>query len=153
MNKPQYTLSMSYPVLVGAGYLLLYFHVIADLVSDWTSDPNFSHGFMVPLVSLYMVWHKKYILETMDRQPSNSGFLILGGGMVIYIVGNLGAELFFMRLSMIIALAGIIASYFGLRVLRVLAVPLAYLLLMIPVPAIIWNQIAFPLQLFVVSVP
>ncbi len=148
MKTSQYALSMGPPVLIGAGYLLVYFHVIAGLVSDWASDPNFSHGFMVPFVSLYMVWHKKYILETIDRQPSNSGFFILGAGMILYIVGNLGAELFLMRISMIIALAGIIVSCFGLRVLRVLVVPLSYLLLMIPVPAIIWNQIAFPLQLF-----
>ncbi len=150
MEKSQYTRSRSiiYPILVGAAYVFLYWHVMTDLASDWACDPNFSHGFIVPLVFLYMVQHKKHMLEAIDKKPSNLGFVILGTGMLIYIVGDLGAELFFMRISMIIALAGIIASYFGIKVLGLLAVPLAYLLLMIPVPAIIWNQIAFPLQLF-----
>ncbi len=148
MEKSKQSLSIIYPILVGSAYVFLYWHVMADLASDWASDPNFSHGFIVPLVFLYMVWHRKYTLEAADRKTSNRGFLILGAGVVIYIVGNLGAELFFMRISMIISLAGIIAVYAGFRVLAILAVPLAYLLLMIPVPAIIWNQIAFPLQLF-----
>ncbi len=150
MKKLPYTLdrSMIWPILVGAVYVFLYRNVMAELASDWACDPNFSHGFIVPLVFLYMVWHRKYVLEKTDKQPSNWGFPILGGGMAIYIVGNLGAELFFMRISMIISLAGIIAVYAGVRVLAILLVPLAYLLLMIPVPAIIWNQIAFPLQLF-----
>ncbi len=140
--------SITYPILVGAAYVFLYWHVMADLASDWSCDPNFSHGFIIPLVFLYMIRHKKHTLEAIDKQPSNWGFLILGMGMVVYIVGYLGAELFFMRISMIITLTGIIAVYAGFRVLTILALPLAYLLLMIPVPAIIWNQIAFPLQLF-----
>ena len=66
----------------------------------------------------------------------------------MYIAGNLGAELFLMRTSMIITIAGIIAFSFGTNMLKALVVPLSYLIMMIPIPAIIWNKIAFPLQLF-----
>ena len=66
--------------------------------------------------------------------------------------GNLGAELFLMRTSMIITLAGIIAFSFGTAMLKAVAVPLCYLIMMIPIPAIIWNKIAFPLQLFAAGI-
>ena len=72
--------------------------------------------------------------------------------MMVYMAGNLGAELFLMRTSMIITLAGIIAFSFGTAMLKAVAVPLCYLIMMIPIPAIIWNKIAFPLQLFAAGI-
>ena len=77
-----------------------------------------------------------------------AGIFIIIFGMMVYMAGNLGAELFLMRTSMIITLAGIITFNFGTAILKAVAVPLCYLIMMIPIPAIIWNKIAFPLQLF-----
>ncbi len=129
-------------------FYFLYHKAIAALIFDWSVDPNFSHGFLVPFVALYMVWYKKNELAQISHESSLSGFFIIVLGMLVHVAGNVGSELFLMRFSMIITLAGIIIFYFGLKMFMKVLVPVAYLIIMIPIPAILWNKIAFPLQLF-----
>lgn len=146
----KYVLFHVLPLILIFGFL--YHKAIAKLVSDWSTDPNFSHGFLVPLVALYMVWYKKNEISITPQEPSKSGILIIVLGMLIHIAGNVGAELFLMRFSMIITLSGISVYYYGIKIFRKILVPVAYLILMIPIPAIIWNKIAFPLQLFAAKI-
>ncbi|MGM0644736.1 MAG: exosortase/archaeosortase family protein [Thermodesulfobacteriota bacterium] len=134
-------------ILVSA-FGAVYSHTISKLVKDWSIDPNFSHGFLIPVVALYMIWHNKESLQQIPARPVNSGILIIILGMLAHIAGNLGAELFVQRVSMLITLFGAVLFLHGFRMCKALLVPLFYLLLMIPIPSIIWNKIAFPLQLF-----
>ena len=134
--------------LIAAAFVLLYWSTLKDLIGDWFNDPNFSHGFLIPFVAAYMIWYRQNHLRQIPWKSSISGIFIIVFGMMIYMAGNLGAELFLMRISMIITLSGIIAFGFGTPMLKALTVPLCYLIMMIPIPAIIWNKIAFPLQLF-----
>lgn len=129
-------------------FCLLYHHTIFKLISDWSSDPNFSHGFLIPFVALYMVWYKQAEISKISSDSSKTGVFIIILGMLIHIAGVVGAELFLMRFSMVITLAGIIIYYHGFRMFKKVLVPVAYLIMMIPIPAILWNKIAFPLQLF-----
>jgi exosortase len=129
-------------------FYFLYHKAIAALIFDWSVDPNFSHGFLIPFVALYMVWYKKNELSLISHEPSKAGLFIILLGMLIHIAGNVGSELFLMRFSMIITLAGIIIYYYGFKMFWKVMIPVAYLIIMIPIPAILWNQIAFPLQLF-----
>lgn len=131
-----------------AAFALLYHHTIVKLVNDWSTDDNFSHGFLVPIIAGYMIWHYRERLARISIQSSYWGYLLLLGGMLFHIAGNIGAELFIQRFSIILTLMGLTAILFGVDVLKKTLVPLLYLLLMIPIPAIIWNKIAFPLQLF-----
>lgn len=134
-------------LVIMAGFGLLYHHTLAKLMSDWSTDPNFSHGFLIPLISLYMVWYIQADIRSTRVAPSNWGLAVFVLGMLVHIAGNVGAELFLMRFSMIITLSGILIYGLGIPMFRTLLVPVAYLIMMIPIPAIIWNQIAFPLQL------
>lgn len=129
-------------------FALLYHHTIAKLVSDWSTDANFSHGFLVPLIAAYMIWHYRERLANIPVRSNAWGYLLLAGGMLAHIAGNIGAELFVQRFSIILTLMGLTVIFFGIQVFKHTFVPLIYLLLMIPIPAIIWNKIAFPLQLF-----
>nr|WP_321399844.1 exosortase [uncultured Desulfobacter sp.] len=139
-------------LLVSATFTFLYWTTIKDLIWDWFNNPNFSHGFLIPFVVGYMVWHKQNNLRQIKKKSSISGFFIIILGLSVFVSGNLGAELFLMRTSMIITLAGILAFSFGMDILKALAVPVCYLIMMIPFPAIIWNKIAFPLQLFAAKI-
>jgi exosortase len=94
-----------------------------------------------------MVHIKKGQLAKITIQPSNIGLLVIIFGMFIFIVGNLGAELFTMRSAIVITIVGLCIYLLGIQITTVIAVPLAYLMFMVPLPAIIWNKIAFPLQL------
>nr|NJM02518.1 exosortase/archaeosortase family protein [Desulfobacula sp.] len=134
--------------ILAAVFLFVYQKAILKLISDWSTDPNFSHGFLIPFVALYMIWYKKNELAEISLKPSLTGIIAIIGGMLIHMAGNLGSELFLMRFSMIITLSGIIIYFCGFEIFKRILVPVAYLIMMIPIPSILWNQVAFPLQLF-----
>jgi len=125
----------------------LYGSTLAHLVSQWRHDPNFSHGFFVPLFSAFVMWQERGRLRHIAPKPAWPGQLILAFALCILIVGQLGAELFLARVSLLFLGAGLIVLFLGWKFLRALSFPLAFLLLMIPIPTIIFNQITFPLQL------
>jgi exosortase len=135
-------------VAVIAGLLLwLYFPTLRHLVGQWWSDPDFSHGFFVPLFSAFVIWQERSRLTALDIRPSWWGLLLLGFGMCLLVVGQLGADIFLPRLSLLIVLASLIGLFLGWKFFRALLFPWAFLFLMIPVPAIIFSHITFPLQL------
>jgi exosortase len=127
--------------------LWLYGPTLAHLLAQWWHDPNFSHGFFVPLFSAFVVWQERGRLAQLSVQPSWAGLGIMIPALLILVVGQMGAELFLARFSMLLLLAGLIVLFLGWNFLRALYLPLTFLVLMIPVPAIVFNQITFPLQL------
>lgn len=133
--------------VLGLLTLALYGSVLGHLIAQWWQDPNFSHGFFVPLFSLFVVWQERVRLTRLNSKPSWIGLGMMVFGMCMLIVGQMGAELFLARSSLLIVLAGLIVLFYGWVLFRALLFPWAFLLLMIPLPAIIFNQITFPLQL------
>ncbi len=127
--------------------LWLYGPTLARLVLQWWRDPNFSHGFFVPLFSAFVVWQERSRLLRMPPRPSWPGLLILACALATLIVGQMGAELFLSRSSLILALAGLTILFLGWNFIRALFFPWAFLVLMVPIPSVIFNQITFPLQL------
>lgn len=134
--------------LVCAAIVGVYFPVLSSLVRQWAGDENYSHGFIIIPFAVYFAWQKRQALAATPAQPSAAGLLFVGGSLLVLLAGLLGAELFLTRISLIGVLAGSIWFLFGWKHVRLLAFPLLFLILMIPLPAMIFNQIAFPLQLF-----
>jgi exosortase len=136
------------PFILVVGLLVaLYARVGIKLVIDWYNIADYSHGFLVPLFSLFLLWDKrKQIAETPVRQ-SWGGLPLVVLGLIVLILGIYGVDLFTSRLSFVILLSGLIWTFFGGAMLRQLQFPIFVLLLAIPFPAIIFNQITFPLQL------
>jgi len=134
-------------MILGGLLLWLYFPTLTHLVDQWWTDPNFSHGFFVPLFSGFVIWHERSRLARLSLHPSWWGVAFLVFGLCLLIVGQMGAELFLSRVSLLINLAGLIVFFLGWNWFRALLFPGAFLLLMIPIPAIVFNQITFPLQL------
>jgi len=133
--------------VLGALCLWLYWSTLARLLGQWWHDPNFSHGFFVPLFSIFVVWQGRDRLARIWPRPSWWGLLVLAFAMCTLIVGQMGAELFLSRSSLLLVLAGLIVLFLGWNFFRATLFPWAFLILMIPIPAIIFNQITFPLQL------
>jgi exosortase len=127
--------------------LWLYWPTLARLFQQWGTDNNFSHGYFVPLFSGFVIWQDRARLAQVVRRPSWSGLALIVLGLVLLIVGQMGAELFLSRSSLLILLAGLVILFAGWNVFRALLFPWAFLFLMIPIPAIIFNQITFPLQI------
>ncbi len=133
--------------LLAAAFAILYRDVVPKLVHDWWTDDNYSHGFLIAPLALYFVWERRDRLAAARFSPSFVGLLVILASIGVLAGGLLGAELFLTRISMLGLIAGAVLFILGWQHLRMLALPLCFLVLMIPIPAIIFNQIAFPLQL------
>ena len=142
----------SVQVAVGVGIVLnaTYAPVLTRLVAQWSSDENYSHGFLVIPFALYLAWQRRAQLDLAEARPSALGLALILGSAVAFVAGQLGAELFLTRLSLVGMTAGAIGWMFGTKALRAFALPLVFLLFMVPLPALIFNQITLPLQ-FVAS--
>jgi exosortase len=134
-------------ILLASLLLWPYLPTLVRLVAQWWRDPNFSHGFFVPVFSAFVVWQERSKLARLTPQPSWWGLFILGFGLCTLILGQLGAELFLSRFSLLVVTAGLIVLFCGWRFFRALLFPWAFLFLMIPIPAIVFNLVTFPLQL------
>ena len=117
------------------------------LASDWWTDGNYSHGFFIIPIAAYLAWERRDRFFAAPQRPSSLGLIVIVGSILVLAGGVLGSELFLTRISILGTAVGIVLFFFGWARLRVLAFPMAFLFLMIPLPAIIFNQIAFPLQL------
>jgi exosortase len=125
----------------------LYWSILSHLLAQWSNDPNFSHGFFVPLFSFFVLWGDRTRLSTLGLRPSWTGLFLLAASLGVLVLGVLGAELFLSRFSLLLVIAALIVLFAGWGYFRAVLFPLAFLILMIPIPAIIFNQITFPLQL------
>ena len=125
----------------------LYYPILLRLIHQWWQDPNFSHGFFVPAFSLFVLWQDRSKLAALPRRPSWWGLPILVSALGVLVLGDLGAELFLSRFSLLLVLAGLIVLFFGWNYFRAVLFPWAFLILMIPLPAIVFNQVTFPLQI------
>jgi exosortase len=134
-------------IILVAVVVLLYARVIPALVQQWFNDPNYSHGVLVPFCSLLLLWstRKKWLAE--PCVPSLTGLVLVFAAMGLLVLGSLGAELFLTRVSLCALIGGLIVYFAGWRMLRLVLAPWLFLFLMVPLPVIIFNQIAFPLQI------
>ena len=128
--------------------LALYFQVIIGLVLEWWSDSNYSHGFLVPLVTFFLIWRKRSEIKQTDKEKSYLGFVIFLAGLFIYIIGTAGAEYFSVRLSLVVVIFGLVFYFFGKKIIKQLWFPIIFLIFMIPIPYVIYYALAFPMQLF-----
>jgi exosortase A len=126
----------------------LYWNVVPHLVEQWAAEEDYTHGFLILPISLYIVWEKRQELKKLTPEPSLAGAGLLALGLFTLLLGAVGAELFLQRSSLILVLAGLVWLILGKAFLSELAFPLAFLIFMVPLPAIVMNAIAFPLQLF-----
>ena len=147
-----YSRTLAALALAALGLAVLYADVMAGLVRAWSTNDDYSHGFVVLPVCAYFVWERRRRLTSLDVQPSAIGLVVVLMSLLVFAAGDLGAELFLARVSLIGVLAGAVVFLLGWPHLRALALPLGFALLMIPLPAIVFNAVAFPLQLMASSV-
>ncbi len=124
----------------------LYAGIFRDLAWQWWDDPNYTHGFLVPLFSGFLVWHRRKQLAALPPRGSWIGLPVLLAGVGALLLGDLAAENFLMRSSLIVVLTGLVLFHLGRDSFRVLAFPLLFLFFMVPLPATLFYAMAFPLQ-------
>jgi exosortase len=127
---------------------LLYAEVLVDLAHDWWTVESLSYGLLVPPMALYVAWIRRRVTLQAPAMPDNRGLWFIGGACLTYMIGKLGAEFFFPRMSFVMLLAGFVWTYWGITRFRTLFFPLILLATMVPLPVIVYNAAAAPLQLF-----
>lgn len=139
---------IAYLGLLAVSFLLLYYQVVLRLVEYWETNPNYSHGYFIPFLAGFMIWSKRQEIFQNEIDPKIlwGGLLILAG-LLQMVLGSVGTQFFLKATSMIAILLGISLFFWGMPVTLKLLVPILYLIFMIPLPGIIWNQLAFPLSL------
>lgn len=143
--RPRWAVRAQFPLLIVV-IAILYYRVFGALFDQWIHDPNYSHGFLVPLFSAWVVWKNWKKIIQAPRAPHWTGLVVSAGAMAILCLGVLGAENFLARTSFLFLLAGLIVYFFGWAVFRAVLFPWGILFLAIPIPVIVLNKIAFPLQ-------
>jgi exosortase len=130
----------------GVLLLICYAPILYRMAAQWANDENMGHGFFVPILAGYICWQRREILAAIPRQPNGWGLVLVVWAAFQALAATLGAELFTARLSFLIALVGVILYLGGTRWVKALGFPLALLLFMIPIPAIIYAALTLQLQ-------
>lgn len=148
--------SMRGPAIAGALVLIgvmtgVYLPVLYHMVLHWRAVDDYSHGFLIAPLALYFAWERRSRLHGVPISGSWWGLLPLSLGVLALTIGRLGVELTSMRTGFVLTLIGLVLLLFGRKVFEVLAFPLLFLFLMVPLPQSLVNVIAFPLQLMAAS--
>lgn len=134
-------------VLLGLLSVLLYHRIAVKLVTDWYNLPDFSHGFLIPFFAAFLLWDKRHEIAGTPIAPSWAGVSLVVLGLCELMLGVFGADLFLQRTSFVLLVVGLVWTLLGKAMLSQLKFVLLVLLLAIPLPTILYNQITFPLQL------
>jgi len=128
--------------------IAVFFPILRALVSQWMNDEDVSHGFFVPVIALFIAWQRREKILALHYEPAWWGLAIMAWGGLQAYLGTLAAELYLQRTSFVISLVGLLLVMGGVALVRQLLFPLLLLPFMIPIPAVIYNQLTFPLQMF-----
>ena len=130
-----------------AAAFVIYSPILYYMTKHWLADANYTHGLIVAPLAAYFAWHKRPAIRRAGVEPSWWGAVPLVLSCATLMIGRLGVELMNMRASFVLALHGIVLLLLGWRSYKVLAFPLFFLFLMVPLPQSLLNTVAFPLQL------
>ena len=133
-------------LLIAAGILFLYYPLAGYLVEKWESLPEFSHGYLIPVISIYLVWRRKELIEAAPKSPSATGIWIAGGSLLLLLLANLGAVKTVACYSLITLIAGVVLALYGAQVLRLVLFPIIFLAFMIPIFTFILTPITFGMK-------
>ena len=145
-RPPHYALAVqvgTVVALIGA----LFGSVLADMAHDWWIEPAWSQGMLLPPLALYIAWIERRRILSSASTPDRRGLFLTAFACTTYVVGRLASEFFLTRFSFVILLAGLIWTFWGLGRLRRLGLPLLLLASMVPLPVMLYNSLAGPLQL------
>lgn len=123
---------------------VLFWNPATTLVQDWLNNPDAGHGLLLAPIAVYLGWQRGRSPRA-HAQPL-LGLVILGAAVILRYLSGLAAELFTMRFSLLLALAGLIVFAFGVRQILHWWLPALLLILSIPLPAVVLGSLALPLQ-------
>ncbi len=121
--------------------------VLLDLASEWWTQPEASYGMLVPPIAFYIVYLQRRTTFAFPAERALRGMWLVAFGCLVFLLGKLAGEFFLARISFVFLLAGLVWTFWGTSRFKTLAFPFVLLATMVPLPAIVYNTVAAPLQL------
>jgi exosortase len=134
-------------LLASLALLVCYAGVLRGMVDQWWNDEDMGHGFLVPVVILWIVWRERDRWRSVPAEPALWGFACIAAGAALQLAGALGAGLFAGALGFLCSTLGVVVCFGGFARARAWSFPLLLSLFMLPKLAIVYNQGTLPLQL------
>ncbi len=133
--------------------VIAYIPTFRWMVDRWSAkDTYYSHGFLVPFISAFIIWQKRNELAKLIIKPVNSGWMLFGLGLLIHALSISFRVSFSSGFSLILTLVGLILITLGKDYLKKLAFPVAFLVSMIPLPLALIASMSFRLKIFAAQV-
>lgn len=132
---------------LGALLIALYADVVPSMAARWWEDEGYSHSFLIVPLAAFLVWRQRRALAAIESRRDGRGLLLVAVAAMLYVTGKLGAEFFFQRISLVFMLAGLAWTFWGVGRLKRLTFPLLLLASTVPLPVLVYNKLAGPLQL------
>jgi exosortase D (VPLPA-CTERM-specific) len=137
-------------VLLAVGFILLiptFWGGLAYLVERWDLQEEYSHGYMIPLVTAYLIWQRKDLLKTLEFRPTWApvGLVVLGLG--VSVIGEISALYILIHLSLILIILSMAWATMGWHAFKYVMIPLALLAFAIPLPYFLEATLTADLQL------
>jgi len=146
MPLKKYTPILTILLLVSL-ILFMYWNVYVDLFQIWDTQEEYSHGFMIPFVSLYFLWQKKSAILEVQSKATIAGFLVLFLSLALYFVGIVGDLFSLLRFSFIFLLVGFALLFTGYKSTKIILIPILILIFSFPIPPVIQAELTVKLQL------
>jgi exosortase len=135
--------------VLGIGFAFMYRQTVASLVQEWMSSPEASYGLILAGTSLFVAVRRwpAFLAQSTATGSGATALALAVLGALLFTVGQLGADLFLTRVSLVVLLGGAVWALSGGHAARIMAAPLVFLLIAIPLPALVVNEVTLPLQL------
>ena len=153
MSNTESTTGWKYPLpFIGLFVLglmalaLMSFTGLEEMVRVWGYQEEYSHGYLIPLITLFLLWQKSPIMRVSEFNNAWPGMLAVVVGTLLIFVGNLTTITTIIQYGALFALLGLVYSFAG-RAIRPVLIPLLYLVFMIPLPGFILHNLSSELQL------
>jgi len=140
-----------YPYILIFVLLLFNIPVFRDLIADWLRDNNYSHGFLIIPISIFIFYRRRREL-VFPAKPCRVGIILILAGCLGFIFGVAASEYFTSRFSLVLIFTGISLYYLGSANFRKVWFAFFFLIFMIPIPAIIYHSATLPMQLMATKI-
>lgn len=150
MQSRQYYYTTGQWLLIAAGFLLLipmFWGGLTELVERWGKQEEYSHGYLIPLLTLYFIWDKRAYLQSLEFKPGYLAIPIVVVALLVAGIGEISALYLLIHYAIILILLGMVYALGGLRLLRTLLFPIAILIFCIPLPYFLEASLTADLQL------
>src|SRR3989338_10448123 len=140
-------------IIAAVVLILAYAPVLQWMWDRWFArDSYYSHGILVPLVTIFLIWQKRDELKAIKREESPWGMRLIIGGVLLHVLSSLFRVYFVSGFSMLTVLIGLTLYFYGWKMFRAVSFPICFLIFMIPLPLVVITDISFTMKIFAAKI-